>query len=153
MEYEDICRYIFAREGLNFDEQRYSDSREKTIKTARHISMYFARELYPKMSWRQIAETFNRDHSTAIYAHKIVRNDYETDKAFRYKIDDIERALTGDGSHDLTKLLKIIRIASVKRKLLADIDKLEAIVRVYDELTGRNRTRMLARKRLKYRRK
>ncbi|MEX0967821.1 MAG: chromosomal replication initiator protein DnaA [Bacteroidia bacterium] len=71
-----------------------SKSRKRHIVQARQISMYFAKQ-FTKDSLAKIGRHFGgRDHSTVIHACQTVSNLIETDKAFRSKIDELEKQIS-----------------------------------------------------------
>lgn len=67
--------------------------RKKEIAFARQVAMYLSKDL-TDYSTTVIGLHFGgRDHSTVIYAHKIISGQIETDAILRQKIEDIKRKL------------------------------------------------------------
>ena len=68
-------------------------SRKKDIAFARQIAMYLAKEL-SRFSTTTIGLHFGgRDHSTVIYAHKIIEEQLNIDAVLRRKVEEIKRML------------------------------------------------------------
>jgi len=68
-------------------------SRKREIVLARHISMYFAKQL-TKASLSTIGTQIgDKDHATVLHAYKTVKNLLETDKKFKSYVDDIAQKL------------------------------------------------------------
>ncbi|MBQ9864162.1 MAG: chromosomal replication initiator protein DnaA [Bacteroidales bacterium] len=68
-----------------------SRTRKREIVQARQLTMYFAKKL-TKSSLAIIGlQCGNKDHATVLHACKTVANLAETDKQFRYWIDDLEK--------------------------------------------------------------
>ncbi|MBR1517690.1 MAG: chromosomal replication initiator protein DnaA [Bacteroidales bacterium] len=68
-----------------------SRTRKREIVQARQLTMYFAKKL-TKSSLAAIGmQCGNKDHATVLHACKTVSNLAETDKTFRYYVEDIEK--------------------------------------------------------------
>lgn len=68
-------------------------SRKQDIAFARQVAMYISKEL-SKFSTTTIGLHFGgRDHSTVIYAHKVIENQLKIDAVLRNKIEEIKRML------------------------------------------------------------
>ncbi len=74
-------------------EQLHTKTRKREIVQARQIAMYFSKNL-TKSSLASIgAQIGSKDHATVLHACKTVNNLLETDKQFRYYIEDIGKRL------------------------------------------------------------
>lgn len=98
MTYEDMCRYIVAKEGYGWNEfQKYNKSREMQYTRVRMICFYFAYVFFKNMSYKQAGAIFGKDHATAIHAVSVITNDLKTNVDLRNKINayhvTIERAI------------------------------------------------------------
>ena len=68
-------------------------SRKKDIAFARQVAMYLSKEL-SRFSTTNIGLHFGgRDHSTVIYAHKIIEEQLKIDAVLRSKIEELKRML------------------------------------------------------------
>lgn len=68
-----------------------SHTRKREIVQARQLTMYFAKKM-TKSSLAIIGlQCGNKDHATVLHACKTVKNLAETDKQFRYWIEDLEK--------------------------------------------------------------
>ena len=68
-----------------------SRTRKREIVQARQLTMYFAKKM-TKASLAVIGlQCGNKDHATVLHACKTVSNLAETDKQFRYWVDDLEK--------------------------------------------------------------
>ena len=83
-----VCEYFnIAVEDVK------SKTRKREIVQARQIAMYFAKDL-TKASLKNIGSHFgNRDHSTVIHACQTVNDLVETDKKFRYDVDELGKRI------------------------------------------------------------
>ena len=74
-------------------EQVKSKTRKREIVQARQISMYFAKDL-TKASLKNIGMYFGgRDHSTVIHACQTVNDLIETDKKFRFDVEELSKRI------------------------------------------------------------
>jgi chromosomal replication initiation ATPase DnaA len=70
--------------------------RRADIVRARQVCIYFART-YKLGTQTEIAEYFGRmDHSSVVSSIKAFKNEYDTNKYFRVKVDQIEEILKED---------------------------------------------------------
>jgi chromosomal replication initiator protein len=63
-------------------------ARRSAVSKARQVAMYLCRELW-NLPWKQIGALFNKDHSSAIYAHKTVGERLVKDDRFQETLDSI----------------------------------------------------------------
>lgn len=83
-----VCEYF----NIAVDDVK-SKTRKREIVQARQIAMYFAKDL-TKASLKNIGSHFgNRDHSTVIHACQTVNDLVETDKKFRYDVDELGKRI------------------------------------------------------------
>ncbi len=74
-------------------EKLKSDTRKREIVQARQIAMFFAKK-YTKASLSSIgAQIGKKDHATVLYACKIVNNLIETDKKYKYDIEELDKKI------------------------------------------------------------
>lgn len=136
--YKLLCRFIYIRQGLDFDKDRHNKIRKAHQKNTRWLCLYFGKKYIPGLTWQEAAEVFGQDHATAIHAVKTFRNDYDTNKQFRQMVDEIDGEvvmfLRQAGSEEI---LQVLRVEVVKKQFFDNIEKIERIVEVYCELTGR----------------
>ncbi len=67
--YRDILNAVCEQYGYTIKEL-ISRKRQKTLVESRHVAMYMCRR-YIGMSYNEIGDIFNRDHSTIVYVlHK-----------------------------------------------------------------------------------
>lgn len=84
-----VCEYF----NLTI-EQLHFKTRKREIVQARQIAMYFSKNL-TKSSLATIGSKIGgKVHATVLHACKTVNNLSETDKKFRFQIEDLEKKLT-----------------------------------------------------------
>ena len=84
-----VCDYF----NLSVDSIQ-SRTRKREIVQARQLTMFFAKK-FTKSSLAAIGmQCGNKDHATVLHACKTVANLAETDKTFRYYVEDIEKKFT-----------------------------------------------------------
>ncbi len=89
---EDIIRAVAAEFNLS-PALLTSKTRRHTVAVARHIAMYFVREIL-EMPLKKIALLFGRkDHTTVIHACQTVEQYRATDPDLRQVIDNLERKI------------------------------------------------------------
>lgn len=70
-----------------------SKTRKREIVQARQIAMFFAKD-FTKASLKNIGSHFgNRDHSTVIHACQTVNDLMDTDKKFRFDVDELSKRI------------------------------------------------------------
>ena len=71
-----------------------SNTRKREIVQARHVAMYFAKQL-TKTSLKRIGSMLGKkDHATVLYACRTVNNLMETDRRFKMQVEELEAKLT-----------------------------------------------------------
>ena len=83
-----------AREFRLSLEELQSRSREQRITFARQLAMFMAREI-TSAPFGLIGHHFNRDHSTAVHAHRLIERRLAREPRFRVLIDKLQRQITG----------------------------------------------------------
>ncbi len=68
------------------------NARGQKVSLARHIAIYLCRELTNK-SFVNIAEYFNKKHTTIMFAHEKIKNSTSTDKKITTALREIKQAL------------------------------------------------------------
>lgn len=81
--------YKLDREDLE------SLSRKAEIVKPRHLAMYLIMKK-TSLNSRQIAELFNRDRTSVIFAHKAIRDRIDTSRNFREELKEIEDILNSN---------------------------------------------------------
>lgn len=87
-----IVSRVSKKYGISEDDI-YGRKRSKPIANARNISMYIIRKL-TDMTLVQIAQTFDRDHSTVMSAIKAVQDDISANPLFEIEINDLIKEIT-----------------------------------------------------------
>ena len=71
-----------------------SRSREQRITFARQLAMFVCREI-TGAPFGLIGQHFNRDHSTAVHAHRLIERRLAREPRFRVLIEKLQRQVTG----------------------------------------------------------
>jgi len=71
-----------------------SRSREQRITFARQLAMFVCREI-TGAPFALIGQHFNRDHSTAVHAHRLIERRLAREPRFRVLIEKLQRQITG----------------------------------------------------------
>lgn len=69
-----------------------SSARNQRVSSARHVAVYLSRELTQK-SFENIAEYFQKKHTTMLYSYEKIRDDLKTNKNLDQDISVIRRTL------------------------------------------------------------
>jgi chromosomal replication initiator protein len=77
-------------------EELQSPSREQRITFARQLAMFVCREI-TGASFALIGHHFNRDHSTAVHAYRLIERRLAREPRFRVLIEKLQRQITGAG--------------------------------------------------------
>src|SRR5437763_64065 len=72
--------------------ERKSEKRTQHVAFCRQVAMYLCRKITSN-SFPSIGEHFGRDHSTVIHAFNLIERRVNSDSAFRFSIEKIERGL------------------------------------------------------------
>ena len=81
---EEVCAYFKVSE-----ERVKSPIRRRNYVYPRHMAMYIMR-VHGKVYYREIAELFNRDHTTVIAAMNTVRDMLDTDSNTREDLEQLK---------------------------------------------------------------
>lgn len=136
MEYIDICKWVFDKEGQDW-ENHNPKVRERDKAITRHISIYLGHWFIPRLTNQELADMFGKNHATPQNSFKQVRNLMYSDKDFRLKMDTYIRELNEIfKAEDIEKNKKILEEENIRKKLLETISSMEIIARVYCDLKG-----------------
>ena len=69
-----------------------SSSRSQKISGARHVAVYLSREITEK-SFENIAEFFNKKHTTMLYSYEKIKNDLKTNRELERSVKEIKNLL------------------------------------------------------------
>jgi chromosomal replication initiation ATPase DnaA len=75
-----ILEAVERHTGISYGAMKSRNNRH-SISNARHMAIAYI-YIYSRMSYDEIGQLFNRDHSTAIHSRKQARNLIEVDRAF-----------------------------------------------------------------------
>ncbi len=89
---ETIVKNVAANYGISLDLLKQKGRGSKEAVLARQVAMYFIRKQLDK-SYEYIGKYFNRDHSTALYACKLIDNKMKKDISFSLEIKRIKNTL------------------------------------------------------------
>ena len=78
MDIREIASLVEHETGISWNDMRLN-TRKREIVFARQLVMALAKR-YTKLTLKLIAEPFNRDHATVLYAEKTISNLCDTDK-------------------------------------------------------------------------
>ncbi len=84
---EDIIQKCAEHFGTTPDMIK-GTQRSIEIKTARQFAIYLTREILD-LSFPNIAQSFNKNHTTILYSYEKMKKDMQTDKAMREKIEEL----------------------------------------------------------------
>ncbi|MDR1812030.1 MAG: AAA family ATPase [Candidatus Fibromonas sp.] len=89
---ETVVKNVAANYGISLELLKQKGRGSKEAVLARQVAMYFIRKQLGK-SYEYIGKYFNRDHSTALYACKLVEKRIKKDMPFGLEIKRIKNAL------------------------------------------------------------
>ena len=81
MTYDQICKYIFEQQGLDFDKSS-NKCRERNLVDTRYMCIYLGRR-FTRLSLRRLSGVFGKDHATGLHGIRKVKELYETDRIYR----------------------------------------------------------------------
>lgn len=84
---EDIQKVVAEEYGITVEELKSKQRKERLV-FPRHIAIYIAHEL-TDMSWTDIGEAFNKDHSTTIHACEKIKTMVANDPYFAETVNKI----------------------------------------------------------------
>lgn len=89
---EDVFKIVCDHFKVNFELVK-SNTRKREVAQARHLCMYFAK-MHTKATLVNIGMLCgNKNHATVLHALRSVNNMMETDKNFKYCVEELERRL------------------------------------------------------------
>jgi len=136
MTYEEMCKYIVAKEGFTWDEfTAAASNRKRELRTARQICFYFGYVFFKSMSYREIADIFKQDHSTAMHAVSVVQRDMKVEGTFKRKIEEYHKRLSATIYNGWPKDRD--KADEILDKANEAIERMRIIAEAYCELTGK----------------
>lgn len=89
---EDVFRVVCDSFKINIEAIR-SNTRKREVAQARHLCMYMAKQ-HTKATLINIGTACgNKNHATVLHAVKSVNNLMETDKQFKYSVEELEKKI------------------------------------------------------------
>ena len=109
-------------------------SRKQELAQTRQICFYFGYVFFKSMSYREMAETFKKDHSTVTHSISVVQRDMKVDGVFKRKMEAYHERIAA--------ALRRAGLATDQAdKMLEDTNKvitnMRVIAEAYCQLTGR----------------
>jgi hypothetical protein len=136
MTYEEIAKYIFSEERVDWELHKLKD-RHRQLVLARQIAIYIAHWFYPAITNRELGEIFGQDHANANHSIKSVSNLLFSDKELRSRVDKYLIILREKIRNENQELIQSqMNDEKFKKKLTDAIDQMEMIAKVYADMTG-----------------
>ncbi|MBE7708855.1 MAG: chromosomal replication initiator protein DnaA [Cyanobacteria bacterium SIG32] len=88
---DDIAKATAECYGVTIADFK-SPSRNQKVSSARHVAVYLTREITEK-SFENIAEFFNKKHTTMLYSYEKIKEDMKTNKDLDRTISEIKNKL------------------------------------------------------------
>ena len=89
--FDKIARVTASYYDVNVEDLK-GTARGQKVATARHLSIFMCREI-TNQSFENIAEFYNKKHTTIMYAYEKVKKDKETNREIATAIREIKQAL------------------------------------------------------------
>lgn len=140
MTYQEMCRYIVAKEGFqDWEAVRTIKSSKKGLIRARNLCMYFGEIFFPVMTKDSLSDVFGMAHGATTYARKTITNDCLTDPALKRKIDTYydEILHMKSISQGYDAIAEAYKSGSITDAVNDIISKLRPIAETYCSLTGK----------------
>jgi len=138
MDYETIAKYVFANEHVPW-ELHDSKKRDRELVISRQISIYIQNSLHPEDTWVALGSMFKKDHATAMHAVKNIKDLMFSDVELRARILVYSQYINDQEKiRKETEIKNILAFKNVEtlNTLLAMIDKMELIAKVYCDITN-----------------
>jgi hypothetical protein len=109
----------------------FEKTRKRNIVEARQAAMYISYKKIQGITLSKIGDFFNKDHSTVMYAIKMVENLYDSDKSFKSKVNEsmvkfnmlksnkivyIAHPVSNDLNTNVEKILQIVKKINLEEK-------------------------------------
>jgi hypothetical protein len=137
MTYEEICKYVFESEKVDWI-LATSKKRDAELIAARQMSIYFGNLFYPRMTWSELGKIFCKDHATAMHSVKAINNAIDTNKQMRDKVkrysDKIHLSIAG--SVETVEVEQLTEhVGFINKNLDTLLSKMKIIAHAYCNLT------------------
>ena len=137
MTYEEMCRYVAAREGFT-DWDLFIASTQKRaeeLRLTRQICMYLGYELFKELTLAKLGRPFRKDHSTVLHAVRTIRFERRNSRSLDMKLTaylkDIGEIIVNDVPEVTPAAVEVIN------SLTPTIEKMRVIAEAYCEITGK----------------
>ena len=133
MTYNEMCRYIVAREGFDDWDYFLSKSKERRgdFRLPRQICMYIGFVCFKNLTYAEIGGVFQKDHSTAVHAVRTIGGEMENNRNLNNKINAYIKEIKKRIDKDLPN------ISDITEPVVMTINKMKIIAEAYCELTGK----------------
>lgn len=137
MTYNEMCRYVVAREGFSDWEEfiKANRSRKEPVRFTRQLCMYIGSVCYPNITYQNLGRIFGKDHATAMHAIKTISFEQNVNRTLAHKIsgyiDEITKLIYGD--------IKEVpaNVSLMFDNVMTAIEKMRIIAEAYCEITGK----------------
>jgi hypothetical protein len=138
MNYEMICKYVFANEGVDWL-LHDSKKRDRELVFARQLSIYIGNTFFPDETWATLGAIFHRDHATAMHAVKNIKDLMFSDAEIRRKVftySEYFKDLKKNKDEAEMKNILAVKDAQTLNAILNVIDKMELVAQIYCQITN-----------------
>ena len=137
MDYEEMCRYVAAREGFA-DWDLFiaaTHKRAEALRLTRQICMYLGYELYKKLTLAELGRPFHKDHSTVIHSVRTIGFERSMNRSLDMKLTaylkDLSEIIANDVPEVTPEAIEVIN------SLTPTIEKMRIIAEAYCDITGK----------------
>ena len=137
MNYEEMCRYIAAREGFTDWDLFLASTgkRGEAIRLARQICMYLGYEFFKNLTLAKLGRVFHKDHATVLHSVRTIGDERTHNRSLDMKINtyikDLCEIIGGD------ELEVPPEATAVLESITPTIEKMRIIAEAYCEITGK----------------
>lgn len=133
MTYEEMCRWVVANEGCEWDDFVSRNAMRKAeLVEVRQICFYFGWKYYKSLSYAKMGRIFGKDHATVLHAIKMAKRDLAVEGDFKRKMITYDRGLS-----DILQTYRLKQDDQVITQLLTSIDQMKIIAEAYCKITGK----------------
>ena len=137
MTYEEMCRYVAAREGFTDWDAfvKASKVRKENLRFTRQLCMYLGSTCFPKLSYKKLGDVFMKDHATAMHSIQTISFEQYNNRTLAHKISAYVQEITQLIYGDIQKVPP--EYNEMVANIMPTIQKMRIIAEAYCEITGK----------------
>jgi len=137
MTYEEMCRYVAAREGFT-DWGEFvasANKRDAALTHTRQVCFYLGYEIFKELTLSKLGKIFKKDHATVLHSVRTIGFDRKNSRALDTKLTAYMGDIKAITQNDVPQTREAVDY--ILESMIPTIEKMRVIAEAYCNITGR----------------